>query len=327
MSSKKTTTVAVSPTISSDLARQVERVERAAASIPAAEIKVCRCRTALMPTNIRYSIASLTAAEVQAKLEELFPELDFRGLWTDLTEGAEVVDYLAKWVGVDAAATASQRGLLAQGCKLLAKLDAQVAAAVAWEIIPEAKAEALPRSNRGSPIAMGHRIVGCAMLLKGYLPQLEGRVFVDAGCLDDAVAVGMSLRDLGAAKQSRVGRKKEGPMALRRDRVYTWLDGRYDLARGLGAVVFGKKVNSRVPPLTSCWVTRHKAASSAPAAEAPTAVAAAKEEVAPVAAPASPIPALAKVDAPPTATAPSALTIVPGAPAPATESAGARNAA
>ena len=325
MSSQKTSSIgAVSSTLNPDLARQVERVERAAAAIPAAEIKVCRRNTTVMPINIRFGVASLSAAEVQAKVEALFPELDFRGLCSDLTDGGEALDYLASQVSCDPRGASSGRVQLAKGFELLATMSPQIALAVAQKIIPAARASAIPRSRGRSPVGVGSRIIESAMLLKEYLPQLAGRAFVDAAYLDDAVAVGTSLRNLGAAKLAKVGRKSQGPLAQRRDRVYTWLDGRYDLARRIGAFIFGDKVNKLVPPLTSCWVARRKAANDGTADTVPAqanalavpTIPAVKAEVAPAASPTAP----AKSDSAP-------LTLLPGAPAPVSDPAGTKNAA
>ncbi len=136
-----------------------------------------------------------------------------------------------------------------QAQRLRRKLLKSADALAETGLLPEAEAEAVRHLSR-------HDVIGTCMAFSELLRRNEARVAgrspVTAGDLDE---VDQTVAQLRALLSPRMGARDELTLpslveaAQIRDRFWTLLKQRHDLLWRCGAWLYGREVDSRVPPL------------------------------------------------------------------------------
>ncbi len=258
---------------------KVQRVERKAAGLADDELQTCRVNPDVMPPNLNVTLATLSTPEAAARIQAHLPKVELGVLRQDLSDGTKVLAFLGHQAQREDNRSFALEQQIDEGFVLREMLDHEIALGVLWKLIPAEEGEKLTPIKGRSPVALGNRIVGGAMVLTSHLPKLAGRHYFPPGWLDQVTEKGHLLCEEGSVRFAVSATKERGPMAQRRDRVYTWLSGRYEEARGIVGYLYPGKVDEKAPPLFSRRVVRHKASDEA----APAKVEAPKPEAAKVA--------------------------------------------
>lgn len=218
----------------------------------------CFGNTAAMSANVALTVASISGKKEQLKKE--MPHLDLNQIF-EMPHLIVALAILAREAEQSPADNHESVSLARKANSMRRMLMPILNLKVMQGVISAEKAAALPDGR--NQVSRGGWLVDCARLIMANVSDLTN--LVTAEFLDEAISVGMQLSSKGSVRLAMPRRRAANPMALSRDRVYTVLLGRYDLARRAGACLFGNNVDNYVPPLGSRRISHSATPAPVPA--------------------------------------------------------------
>jgi hypothetical protein len=221
----------------------------AAQKLPAADLLDFKADAALALHNVQVGVAAVLADETSLKRE--LPGVKVTEL-AELPRLAQAVVFAALQVNRDAGSDGTIAALLARAYHVRKKLLAAALALAEAELVPKADVLAI-QAGRGR-LDAANDCVALAALFDKHAHAVKSKSPVSASDLTEASEVGSELQTL--LKPRAAGRDRAAPAAVAaaaeaRDRLWTLLVARHDWLWRVGAWLFGRDVDERVPALQS----------------------------------------------------------------------------